>query len=691
MVQRHSLKNLISHYFIYIIVKYNELLKSFQQEYNAKNYKGALKFIREATKKEPNHVEAWLMLSNLYLLNFNAPEMAMNSLKYAFRSHPNNPNLLFVQAECYMRLQKYNDSYDILLKILDINRENTQTWDLLDKIYIADPKFRPRIDQLCIDHTKRNLSDAQMYSRQNQISDAIRCYEHVIQTHPSNIQVVNELAQLYFQIGNYAASLSYVQQLLINQPQNARAMALAANNYWKLNDLTQAHDMFRKSLQFNSNQPETKKEFQKLSEQLANDKIKSGDKYYREGKFEDAVRAFQTALKYLPADPQILQKIKQTQTTQESQEQQQKDSEDQDFLTYLREEAEISEDLDFQDILEDMPPHSDVKDVDSLRGLLKRLIVAKMINAVLTLSSLKFTGTISPIVGQNPSINPRSYQPSSHTIALRNPNILVIVLRDGALKGSSYHYRVKVQNNSQDSIFQIVVFTYFPQSFLKLESSNPQFIPTLQPGQQAETNFVFNAASGIIEGKIQSLVIYLDTQGDLRVIEVSALEIENVTATMQPIPLDPSAFATVLHASQKYDREQESFVIAQTPPEAFQSIQQNLQQMHFHIQKAVQSEPNQGTTFNGMIYATARPSNSADPVLLDIRVESEGSNSTKISVKSSATSKQMSQILTRSVKSYIMMPKCETCGNLFPISQFEKIKRGIPIICEICGSPARFH
>ena len=110
--------------------------------------------------------------------------------------------------------------------------------------------------------------------------------------------------------------------------------------------------------------------------------------------------------------------------------------------------------------------------------------------------------------------------------------------------------------------------------------------------------------------------------------------------------------------------------------------------MHFHIQKAVQSD--EGNDYDGYIYATARPSDSEDPILLDVRLKQEGENSTRVDIRSSSKSQKVSQVMANTVKSNIIMPKCNTCGQVYPMTLYDPIRKGQQVICEVCGTPARF-
>jgi tetratricopeptide (TPR) repeat protein len=669
-------------------VDYQELMNLFQQQYAAKNYKGALKYIREATKKDSRQLPAWLMIGNLYLLDLNQPDAAINALRYAFKVFPKEPKLLLIQTESLLKLQKFEEAMVTAGSVLESEPNNALAWDFLDKISIANKKLLPKINQLRSNLFQTNVNRARDLINQNKINDAIVAYEQAIQINPSDNSIAIELARLYHRIKNFPASQTYTKQALVKDPNNVELKTILAYNYLGLNELQDAYLLFKQLVPQNPTNTTLKQDYQALCEKLAYESIHKGDSEFMAKNFDAAKRNYNEVLKYLPGSPEILQRIDRVDKAILDEEKQQKLAEQNDFITYLSEEAKINEELEYEDILRQMPPHSEVKDKDSLRNLLKKFISSNLIKAMLTPDSIKFTQTPSAqMTGQN-RINPKSFQSSSMSIALRNQNLPVIVLREGILDNQIYRFKISILNNSKSYIYQIITFVYFPQPALKILTPNPQFIPQLAINDSKFHEFQFEIGSQILDGKIQAVVLYLDADGELNVHRVSGLDIENISGSLQPMQYDPTSFATMLQTSQKYSKEQDSFVLQQNPQNAFQNIQDDLKSMHFHVQKAVQGDGSEsGTAF---IYATAKSPTSNDPVLLDIQLTPEGPNSTKVAIKSSANSSSVSKIMARSVKSSIMMPKCNLCGTVFPIALYDKIKKGQQVICEICGNPARF-
>jgi tetratricopeptide (TPR) repeat protein len=672
-------------------MNYDELIVHFQKEFQSKNYKGALRYVREATKKDPTKPVAWRLLANLYLWDLNNASFALNALRFALRYHANDIGLLLIHADAEFRLQKYAEAMKTLTKVLELDWEQSQAWDLLDKISFADAKLRPAIEQFRQDFYQKDIERAREFARQNKFPEAIKIFEHAVQVNPSNIDIIQELAHLYHRQGNYGASLNYAQQLYTKRPNDIALLNLLASNYTQMGDLHAAFEHYQISLQKNPSQPLIGQNFQTIRDQLAYQHIHEGDAKFSENDFDGAKKSYQEVLKYLPGDKQILQRIANVQKAIDTLAAQQKIAEDEDFIAFLGNEAQIAEEIELDDLLQQMPKHSDVTDKDTLKGLLKRLLQTKKISGMLTPNTLKFIATSgNQMPGSSKNIS-KSFQSSHKTLGMKNAEIPVIALREGTQQDRTYKFTVKIQNNTKRSIFQIIVFVYFPQSVLQIQSMNPAFIPQLTPNQVQAVEFLFSMSSDLLEGRIQSIVLYLDDIGEMHTLELSGYEIENLTASMQPIHLDPGSFATVLQASQNYAKEQDSFIIAKSPQEVFSAVQDDLQALHFHIQKAVQSTPDENpANYNGYIYATARPADGSDPVLMDIRIQPEGGNNSKIFVKSSAASQKVSKILAKSVKSSIMMPKCPHCTAVFPLTLYEKIRKGYPVVCEVCGEPSRF-
>jgi hypothetical protein len=342
----------------------------------------------------------------------------------------------------------------------------------------------------------------------------------------------------------------------------------------------------------------------------------------------------------------------------------------------------VNDELTFDEILQDMPKHSLVSDVIGLRNFLKQLILNKQLNAGLTPSSIKGLQSAKLHLNVN-----RANLPSKQiyqTVALRNPNIPVLILRDGYAEKNQYVFWVKIHNNRAQRIQQVKVLLYYPDYALELKDINPQVLGLVESGYQSEVVFHFQPKTPIFEGKIQTVISYLDENDDVNTLVVSPHNVENISDSMKPLELDPSAFAHLLQECQSFPGQSDKIQVNQPPETVFQSLQQEMRQLRFHIQQS--SKSGASGSFSGFIHGIAQTDNLEKPVFLEVSLSgTPDSNKSEISVRATSSSNQVNKFMTSFVKSSLIMPHCQNCGQLFPLSFQTAMKKGNQIVCEYCG------
>jgi tetratricopeptide (TPR) repeat protein len=670
-------------------MKYDKLMDEYRTAYQAKDYKQALKYIKKAIYANPRQYEPWAILGNLYLTELNKPDESIHALKRSLKYHPKNPTIFQIMASAIFKNSDYEECIEIIKKLLGIEPDNVVAWSLLDKIYVIQRKLQPVVDEIRDNTFKAYVKAAKDLIQSptgSHFDDAIEKLEQALLIIPSNAEVLEDLAKYYYRQKNYAASLNCVKQLLVTKFDDVTLLNLMGYNQWNMKNLEDALGTFQNSLKLQKNQSTLLKDLQNLKEEVAKKYNSKGDSLFNLKNYLDAQKSYQTTLKYKQGDPYALKKIKEAQIQIQKDIDEIKNQETLALLHYLAEESKTNEELLLNELLLEIPAHTDIKDGNSLRLFLKQLILSKQLPALLTPTSLKFT---TKTMGQ--SLKPLSKSALSNTqkqtTILRHSSLSIIILRDGKYlqNTNQYHFQVKVQNNEQYNINKIKILLYYPEEFLEIQNSNPLIIQQIPAHQLGEVIFTFNVKKSIFNGLIQTAVLYLNGRNELTTQKVSSFNIENITASMQPLQINPQKLAKILQKSQQFPTNQERFELDVEPQSAFEEIQKELQMLRFHIQKASNSVV--GGKFNGFINATGQPTNMADPVLVEVNlVGNSGVMKTEVVIITSSSDLMVSEIMTHTVKNTIIMPRCPICDQVFPLSLYKDLKKGKEIVCEFCGS-----
>ncbi len=144
-------------------------------------------------------------------------------------------------AQDYLTRARLLSRYDLLIAAAQ-NMERAYALDNSIQIELAELQFQARnykrasvlfagLKEAGTPHLELNQKLAQSYARSDQFDKAIAVYESIYNETPSE-QVLQKIAFLYFDKGDYAASLQRYQQLVSNYPNSGYAKLAAWASFW---------------------------------------------------------------------------------------------------------------------------------------------------------------------------------------------------------------------------------------------------------------------------------------------------------------------------------------------------------------------------------------------------------------------------------------------------------------------------
>ncbi len=368
----------------------NNLLREYNQSVEKKDYNGALKAIRKVLSSDSTNLEGWLNLAKLYIKHFNQKDKGLRTIQKGLNHHKNNVKLLELQAKTFFGIKKFEQSYGTAKTIVQLNPDNNNMWELIDKIYFAKKSLQPVIKKFKTSLFEKYQRIGEEHLQNNQIGDAIICYEQAFRINPENEQIQYDLAHLYSQQKNFIVSQKYINKIKKNNQNDFSLLKIEMRNEYQLHNFEKAYELYEHFLKISPNDKAEKRVFDELQKKLFDKYLKKGIETFEEKKFESSSENIKKALVYDPQNKEALEmelKIKGLITDHNNLKQAEQTY---SFLKFLSVESETNSEILFSEILAKMPQHSAVTNEESLRTLLKLLMLQKNLSGSLTSTSFNF-------------------------------------------------------------------------------------------------------------------------------------------------------------------------------------------------------------------------------------------------------------------------------------------------------------
>jgi tetratricopeptide (TPR) repeat protein len=189
----------------------------------AKNPREAMSLAEEVLGQDPQHGQALILLAEA-AETAELPEVAIQTLEYYSQINPNDIKGLHILARAYNAVERYNDARDVYDRILRLNSA-----DFTAQKGVKDATARGAMQSGGWDNKDRgdfrdllkNKEEAVALEQQSRMVRAEDMIENLIKENlaalarePDNPVIRRKLGQLYFQKGNFAKALEYLEKLM---------------------------------------------------------------------------------------------------------------------------------------------------------------------------------------------------------------------------------------------------------------------------------------------------------------------------------------------------------------------------------------------------------------------------------------------------------------------------------------------
>ena len=287
--------------------------------YKAKgDFRAAIEELREVVSRDPQgpvgrkaSVDLRIIEGRLLSQQGNLTD-ALNVYREGLALEPENPELLFLAADLYRRLDRPAEEEQAYATLIKVTPDNLQARLRLAEIYLGSNRIRAGYEQIrtilaaapdtpigmqasaMLDHL-RSTKEGQLIEAQRLV-DKINEYRARLAAAPDDIATRTRLALLYLQQQMYADARREFEQVLVSDPRNKVALVSLGSVYDKLGLFGEAVDAYSRYVSLEKNEENVKQVLPLL-------KLVNAKRLYVEGRSTAAMKEFEAILDVEPNNP----------------------------------------------------------------------------------------------------------------------------------------------------------------------------------------------------------------------------------------------------------------------------------------------------------------------------------------------------------------------------------------------------
>lgn len=220
----------------------------------AEDYTMALNHFKKVKENSKFFETATIYISYIYK-NLNKPEKAIEHLKNAIESVPENPEFLFHLGYCYEELEDYENAEKILKQGIEKSSENPKLLFRLGVVYDKWGKKNESIEQMKkvveIDpqdaHALNYLGYTYLESDQN-LEEAERLIRKAIELEPQDGYITDSLGWLFYKKGQFQEALDTLEKAASLVPDDPIILEHLGDVHIKMNNQEKALEFYKRAL-----------------------------------------------------------------------------------------------------------------------------------------------------------------------------------------------------------------------------------------------------------------------------------------------------------------------------------------------------------------------------------------------------------------------------------------------------------
>ncbi|MHA1315764.1 MAG: hypothetical protein ACTSRB_17805, partial [Candidatus Helarchaeota archaeon] len=259
------------------------------------------------------------------------------------------------------------------------------------------------------------------------------------------------------------------------------------------------------------------------------------------------------------------------------------------------------------------------------------------------------------------------------------------VMRGGQILGKEYVFKLKIVNNTEFIINDVrAIITSFPSDSLEIDSEMEKRSKIEPNGDFVSVSFNFKPSKDCVQGKIYSMVTYLDAKGESHQIKVPPHEIRMICGLLTPVKIQSEEFDKITKGLIDYEKAGEEVTLPFNCEKVFNKTMVILPKNNFEILNTELIEV--GNNKIGLIKGFAKGKYSGNKVGLMITLTGEKTaNKCVAKIDAFTEDKDMLAPLISEISQDLTTISCNQCGAALTPEQIKMLMDGKPITCKFCG------
>jgi tetratricopeptide (TPR) repeat protein len=222
--------------------------------FNMRQFDDAIKYASLLKKVRPAEQTAYYLGRSFY-----EKEDLGNAIKYldiAAKENPSNADIPYTVARAYADMFNYKKSVDYFQKALAINPGQARWLYEMALMYYAIPDEQNSLKYMLEAGEKgykkdneyvQNLATAYMNAGKHQ--EGITMLKEILQRRPSDVNILNMLAEAYYDTKQYDEAISHFDQILAIDTKNAEALYMIGMSFQKKGDKQKGQALCDKAIE----------------------------------------------------------------------------------------------------------------------------------------------------------------------------------------------------------------------------------------------------------------------------------------------------------------------------------------------------------------------------------------------------------------------------------------------------------
>jgi len=232
--------------------------------FNGRKWDDAIKYALILKKQNVNEKLAWYIGKSYY-----EKEDLGNAIKYfgfAAKEDPDNAEIPYTIARAYADMMNYKDAITYFLKAIELKPDPRWIYETA-LIYYALPDEQNSLKYMLLAGEKGYKQDneylqnlAIAYTNAGKPGEAINLLKGVLDKRPTDINIINMLAEAYYDSKKYDEAIAYYDKLLQIDAKNAEAMYMMGMSFQKKGEKQKGMAICDKAIQLDPSLQSLKQE-----------------------------------------------------------------------------------------------------------------------------------------------------------------------------------------------------------------------------------------------------------------------------------------------------------------------------------------------------------------------------------------------------------------------------------------------